>query len=36
VTLYLEQWNTASYADELRAFLAANKAKLKLKEQSPR
>jgi hypothetical protein len=37
VTLYFEQWNTLlSYADELRAFLEANKARLKLKEQSSR
>jgi hypothetical protein len=37
VTLYFEQWNILlSYADELRAFFEANKAKLKLKEQSPR
>ena len=33
VTLYFEQWNTLlSQADELRAFLEANKVKLKLKE----
>jgi hypothetical protein len=37
VTLYFEQWHTLlSHADELGAFLEANKAKLQLKEQSPR
>jgi hypothetical protein len=37
VTLYFEQWNKLlAHTDELRTFLEANKAKLKLKEQSPR
>jgi hypothetical protein len=37
VTLYFEQWNKRlAHADQLRTFLEANKAKLKLKEQSPR
>ena len=34
VTLYYEQWvRLLDQADELRAFLEANKGKLKLKEQ---
>jgi hypothetical protein len=37
VTLYFEQWNRLlAHADELRAFMEANEAKLKLKEQPPR
>ena len=37
VTLYFEQWHKLlAQADELRAFLEANKANLKLKEQAPR
>jgi hypothetical protein len=36
VTLYFEQWHKLlAQADKLRTFLEANKAKLKLKEQSP-
>jgi hypothetical protein len=35
VTLYFEQWNKLlSHIDALRAFMEANKSKLKLKEQS--
>ena len=34
VTLYLEQWNELlSHADELRAFIEANKGTLKTKDQ---
>jgi ABC-type uncharacterized transport system YnjBCD substrate-binding protein len=37
VTLYFEQWHKLpAQADELRAFLEANQAKLKLKQQAPR
>jgi hypothetical protein len=37
VTLYFEQWHKLlAHIDELRAFLEANKSKLKLKEQPPR
>jgi hypothetical protein len=37
VTLYFEQWHRLlSQADELRAFLEANKSKLKLKELAQR
>ena len=37
VTLYFEQWDKLlSNVDELRAFIEANKSKLKLKEQAPR
>jgi hypothetical protein len=37
VTLYFEQWHKLlAHIDELRAFLEANKAKLKLKEPPPR
>jgi hypothetical protein len=35
VTLYFEQWDTLlSHATELRAFLADNKSRLKLKDQT--
>jgi hypothetical protein len=34
VTLYLEQWNKLlSHADEIRAFIEANKGTLKTKDQ---
>ena len=34
VTLYLEQWHKLlSHADELRAFIEANKGTLKIKDQ---
>ena len=37
VTLYFEQWHKLlAQTEELHAFLEANKAKLKLKEQAPR
>jgi hypothetical protein len=37
VTLYFEQWSKLlSHVDELRAFMEANKSKLKLKEQPQR
>ncbi len=37
VTLYFEQWNKLlSHIDELRAFMEANRSKLKFKEQPPR
>jgi hypothetical protein len=37
VTLYLEQWDTLlSHATELREFIAANKSRLKTKEQTKR
>ena len=37
VTIYFEQWHKLlAQADELRAFLEANQAKLKLKQQAPR
>lgn len=36
VTLYLEQWERLlAYGDELKSFLAANKDKLKRKDQQP-
>ena len=37
VTLYFEQWHKLlSQADDLRAFIEANKSKLKLKEPAQR
>jgi hypothetical protein len=37
VTLYFEQWHKLlAHSEELRAFLEANKSKLKLKEPPPR
>jgi hypothetical protein len=37
VTLYFEQWSKLlSHTDQLRAFMEANKSKLKLKEQLQR
>jgi len=37
VTFYFEQWSKLlAHIDDLRAFMEANKSKLKLKEQSPR
>ena len=36
VTLYLEQWdNLLSHTDELRQFIEANRAQLKIKDQKP-
>jgi hypothetical protein len=36
VTLYLEQWeNLLSHTDELRHFIEANRAHLKLKDKKP-
>ena len=36
VTLYLEQWERLlSHADELRQFIEANRAQLKIKDQKP-
>jgi hypothetical protein len=36
VTLYLEQWeNLLSHTDELRRFIEANRAHLKIKDKKP-
>jgi hypothetical protein len=36
VTLYLEQWeNLLSHTDELRQFIEANRAHLKIKDKKP-
>jgi hypothetical protein len=36
VTLYLEQWeNLLSHTDELREFIEANRAQLKIKDHKP-
>ena len=36
VTLYVEQWERLlSYTDELRQFIEANRAQLKIKDQKP-